>query len=126
MDSIRVLLVDDHLLIRKSFKHLIQKIPKLVVIGECKDGNEVIPFLGYNPVDVIFMDIMMKHMDGFEATKKVKERYPEIKVIGFSSSDHTDFTTKIMRCGADGFLSKFDADKDSVILVLKKIGFTIS
>ncbi len=126
MDYIKVLLVDDHLLIRKSFKQLLQKIPEVVVVGECIDGCEVVPFLENNQADVIFMDLVMKTMNGFEATEKVKEKHPTIKVIGFSSTDHTHFTTRIIKSGADGFMSKFDADKESIISMLKKIGFIIS
>ncbi len=121
MNSIKILLVDDNTLLRNSFKLTLQNIPNTRVVGECLDGNEVMPFLEINEVDVIFMDGIMRHMDGIEATKKVKENYPEIKVIGFSSEDHTLLFKGMQKSGVDGFISKFDADQARVIVELKKV-----
>lgn len=121
MNSIKILLVDDNTLLRDSFRLTLQNIPNTMVVGECLDGNEVIPFLEINEVDVIFMDGIMQHMDGIEATKKVKENYPEIKVIGFSSEDHTLLFKGMQKSGADGFISKFDVDQAKVIVELKKV-----
>ncbi len=121
--QLNLLLVDDSSIIRMSFKYLLNRIINLNVIGECSDGSEVIPFLKLhkNKVDVIFMDVIMKVVDGFEATRKVKEHNPKIKVIGLSSTDHTEIISKMMSCGADGFISKFDVDKERIIVELQRI-----
>ncbi len=121
MKSLRILLVDDNVAIRTSFKKLLNNISNLNTVGECSDGAEVIPFLKSNEVDVIFMDIIMKVMDGFETTKKVKNNHPSIKIIGFSSSEFVTNITKMKDCGADGFISKFDATEELIMLELNKV-----
>lgn len=122
----KILLVDDNVVIRNSFKDLLATIPYVEILGECSDGIEVLPFLNKNKVDVVFMDIIMKTMDGFETTQKIKSIFPNIKVIGFSCPDHTFFVNKMTSCGADGFISKFDANKELIISELKKIGIELS
>ena len=121
MKSIRILLVDDHVVIRKSFLLLLSKISHVHVIGECSDGIEVIPFLKKELIDVIFMDINMKFMDGLEATKLVKQHYPMVKVIGFSSEEDVFIIQKMKANGADSFVSKFDASKESIEAELEKV-----
>ena len=121
MEYIRVLLVDDNVIIRKSFIHLLSKIAHVNVVGECSDGDEVIPFIKHHQVDVIFMDINMKLMDGYEATKLVKQYSPDIKVIGFSALDYITTIDKMMASGADGFLSKFNAEKSLIIVELDRV-----
>ena len=121
INPIKVLLVDDNTLIRLSFRHLLRSVPNLKVVGECSDGSEVITFLENNKVDLIFMDIVMKNVDGFQATRKVKENYPHVKVIAFSSLDYNSSADRMKKSGADGFISKFEADKSRIISELKKI-----
>ena len=121
MNPIKILLVDDNALLRESFKRTLNNIDITRVVGECSDGNEVIPFLELNKVDVIFMDGIMKHMDGIAATRIVKENYPGIKVIGFSSADHTLLFKAMQKSGVDGFISKFDVNRKLVIEELKKV-----
>ena len=121
MEYIRVLLVDDNVIIRKSFIHLLSKIAHVNVVGECSDGVEVIPFIKHHQVDVIFMDINMKHMDGYEATKRVKQCYPGVKVIGFSSQDYMTTIDKMIASGADGFISKYNAEKSLIIAELDRV-----
>jgi DNA-binding NarL/FixJ family response regulator len=121
MKPIRILLVDDHAIIRKSFLLLLSKIPHVKVIGECSDGVEVLPFIKRHQVDVIFMDINMKLMGGLEATKEVKQYYPMVKVIGLSSEDDVFIIQKMKANGADSFISKFDANKESIKAELNQV-----
>lgn len=112
---IKVLLVDDIAIIRKSIKDLLNNHPKIQVIGECADGIEVIPFLEHNKIDVILMDYQMPILNGAEATKLVKEHFPKIKVIGFSSADDESIKAAFIINGACSFLSKYDADMNQLI-----------
>lgn len=121
MKTIKILLVDDSAVIRKSFLLLLSKIPHVKVIGECSDGVEVMPFLKTNLIDVIFMDINMKFMDGLEATKEVKRYYPMVKVIGFSSEDDVFIIQKMKANGADSFVSKLDANNELIKAELEKV-----
>lgn len=121
MKTTRVLLVDDNEPIRQFFKNLLADVPNLNVIGECSDGIQVVPFLQKNKVDVIFMDVIMQFMNGYETITKVKESYSNIKIIGFSSFDHVKSISKMKESGADGFISKFDVNRELVISELKKV-----
>lgn len=121
MKSIKILLVDDNAIIRKSLLLLLSKIPHVNVVGECVDGVEVIPFIKHHQVDVIFMDISMKFMDGYEATERVKQYYPGVKVIGFSSQDCIATIDKMIASGADGFISKYNAEKPLIIAELDRV-----
>lgn len=121
MKSIKILLVDDNALIRKSLLLLLSKIAHVHVVGECVDGVEVIPFIKDHQVDVIFMDINMKLMDGYEATERVKQYSPDIKVIGFSSEDYMTTIDKMIASGADGFISKYNAEKSLIIAELDRV-----
>ena len=103
---IRVLLVDDNRIIRTCTKQLLIRKGLVSVIGECSDGQEVIPFLNNNKVDVILMDIKMKFTGGIEATRKVKEQYPEVKVIAFSSYNDSLFKSQMVSAGAVGYILK--------------------
>lgn len=118
---IKALLVDDSAILRKSIKTILDNQPKIQVIGECKDGKEVIPFLQHLKPDVILMDYRMPIVNGIDATKQVKELFPDIKIIGFSCDD--DLTTKkaFYESGAVEFLSKYEADNETLILKITNL-----
>ncbi|MCO6500867.1 MAG: response regulator transcription factor [Vicingus serpentipes] len=119
--TIDVLIVDDNSSIRSSFRVFLNNIPNINIVGECSDGGEVIPFLEKNKVDIVFIDVIMKFIDGFEATENIKKYYPHIKVIAFSSLDHYSFRKRMKESGADGFISKFDVNEEQIVSELKKI-----
>jgi len=112
---IKVLLVDDNAIIRKAVKDMFNNQPEIKVIGECKDGIEVIPFLQNNDVDVILMDYRMPILNGVEATSLVKKFFPTIKVIGFSCNDEQVTKNDFFESGAVGFLSKYEVEKEIII-----------
>ncbi|MBQ21647.1 MAG: hypothetical protein CMD31_12905 [Flavobacteriales bacterium] len=113
---IKVLLVDDSAIVRKAIKTILNRHPEIQVIGECKDGEEVIPFLQHQKPDVILMDSNMPVLNGIEATKLVNHLFPEIKVIGLSC--HDDIVTKnaFFENGAVGFLSKYETTNEKLVL----------
>ena len=112
---IKVLLVDDSAIVRKTIKTTLNKHPEIQVVGECKDGTEVIPFLQHLKPDIILMDYRMPLLNGLETTKQVKEFFPKIKIIGFSSADDEHIKTTFLLNGAYSFLSKYDANIDTLI-----------
>lgn len=113
---IKVLLVDDNAIVRKSIKSVLDNTLEIQVIGECKDGKEVIPFLQHLKPDVILMDNCMPILNGVETTKLVKDLFPEIKVIGFSCNDDIITKEAFIKNGAAGFLSKYETDNEVLIL----------
>lgn len=116
---IKVLLVDDTAIVRKAIKDMLNKQPEIQVIGECADGNQVIPFLKQNQLDVILMDYQMPILNGVEATRLVKEFYPKIKVIGFSCNDEQITKDDFFESGAVGFLSKYNVDNMIIVNEIK-------
>tara|TARA_R110002072_G_scaffold288828_1_gene455105 strand:+ start:4021 stop:4386 length:366 start_codon:yes stop_codon:yes gene_type:complete len=103
---IKVLLVDDMSLIRKSIKSLIHNARNINIIGECKNGQEAIDFVKQNQTDVILMDIVMPKLDGFKATKIIMNLFPEIKIIAHSSHNDDDYVKKMLEAGAVDYLIK--------------------
>lgn len=121
MKLIKILIVDDNLIIRKSFAQLLNSMPDISVVGECSDGVEVLPFVQVNQVDVIFMDICMKFVDGFEASKEVKNYNSNIKVIGFTSLDDYFTKERMKQSEFDGFLSKYDVSKPMIMSEIQRV-----
>ncbi|MGD1995877.1 MAG: response regulator transcription factor [Anaerolineae bacterium] len=106
MDSLRILLVDDHILFRKGLARLLDAQPDFEVVGEAADGLEAIERAQALRPDVILMDLKMPVCDGLEATRRIKRELPTVRVVMLSvSEDEQDFFSAI-RCGADGYLVK--------------------
>lgn len=106
INKIRIMIADDHQLFREGIKRIINLENDMEVISECSDGETVISkYDGVLP-DVILMDINMPHMNGVEATKKVKKIYPEAKIIILSIHDDEGYVLETLRSGASGYLLK--------------------
>lgn len=112
---IKALLVDDNALIRNAIKTMLNSEPEIQVIGECTDGSEVISFLEHQKPDVILMDYQMPTLNGAETTKLVKDLFPELKIIGLSST--VDYKTKetFFESGICGFISKYEATQERIV-----------
>ncbi len=104
--SIRVLLVDDHEMVRRGLAVFIQSFDDLVLVGEAANGREAIDILQENDTDVILMDLLMPEMGGIEATKTIHDQHPEIKIIAMTSFEDEDLVKQAISSGAIGFLMK--------------------
>ncbi|UWJ16729.1 helix-turn-helix transcriptional regulator [Bacillus cereus] len=103
---IRLLIVDDQPFVRESLRTLLDRYEDLNVVGLAEDGNEAIDLCGRLQPHVILMDLDMQHMDGVEATKKIKQQWPHIRVLIFTTFQDTEQAVESLRNGADGFLLK--------------------
>lgn len=103
---IKVMIADDQELIRESLKIVLSTHEDIDVVGTASDGFEVLKCLEKNVVDVILMDIRMPGMDGVMATKEVKSKYPDTKIIILTTFDDDDFVFSALRYGASGYLLK--------------------
>jgi len=103
---IRVVFVDDHPIVRESLVALLQSEPEIEVVGECENGLEALDCAETLRPDVFVMDGNMPVMDGMEATRAIKKRWPSIKVIGLSMMGEREGGAKMRAAGADGFVSK--------------------
>lgn len=117
---IKILLVDDHKIIRDGIKALIQSQSNIEIVGECGDGVEVIPFLNKNDVDVILMDINMPIVNGIEATSIVTEKFPKVAVLALTMHDEEAYISKVLKAGALGYILKH-LGKSELIKAIEKV-----
>jgi len=103
---IRVLLVDDHYIIRQGIAALLDNQPTLQVVGQADSGKEALEFLANNPADVVLMDIDMPGMSGIETTEHITRDYPDTKVLVLSIHDEEKFIAKVSQAGAHGYMLK--------------------
>ena len=103
---IKVLIADDQEMIRESIKIVLSSYPDIDVVGSVADGSQVLNFLKHTVVDIILMDIRMPIMDGVVATKKVKEEFPDVKVIILTTFDDDEFIFSALEYGASGYILK--------------------
>ena len=103
---IRVMIVDDHAVVRSGLSAFFSVFPDLELIGEAETGDEAIVRCGLLMPDVVLMDLIMPGTDGVTATKVIKERYPLVKVIALTSFQEGDLVQGALQAGAIGYLMK--------------------
>jgi two-component system, NarL family, invasion response regulator UvrY len=106
---IRVMLVDDHAVVRTGFRLLLQSIPEMSVIGEAESGEVAIQRYSELTPDVLVMDLAMPGMGGLEALKRIRARHPHARVLALSAHDDPVHARRALQEGALGFLSKRSA-----------------
>ena len=102
----RILVVDDHPIFRQGFVHVLSSQPDIEVVGEAKDGLEAIEACQRLRPDLVVMDLSMPMMDGVEATREVKEHYPNTVVLVVTAHANEDLMLKAIRAGAAGYVLK--------------------
>lgn len=103
---IRVLVIDDHRIVREGIQSLMEDIDDILVIGEARNGREGVDLVDRLNPDVVLMDLMMPEMDGLEATQKIIERHPHIRVLVLTSFITDDKVFPAIKAGAQGYLLK--------------------
>jgi PAS domain S-box-containing protein len=103
---IRVLLVDDHHMVREGLRTVLKGYPDLEIIGEAADGEEAVALVERLQPDVVVMDVNMPKMSGIEATSRIKARFPRLRVVGLSVNAGADNQEAMSRAGADGLTTK--------------------
>jgi two-component system invasion response regulator UvrY len=105
-NTIRIILVDDHQLVRETWRMLLQSLPGLEVIGECASGEEAIEQVPALLPDVVLMDINMSPVNGFEATRKIMKTCPQVRIIGVSVNSQPGYARNMLQLGAKGYVTK--------------------
>lgn len=105
-EPIRILLVDDHAMVRSGLRTFLMAYDDLILAGEANNGADAILLAGQTRPQVIIMDLIMPSMDGIHATKEIKRRYPEIQVIALTSFTDPGLVQEALAAGAIGYLLK--------------------
>jgi two-component system response regulator NreC len=119
-ERIRVLVADDHTIVRSGVRLLLEAEPDIEVVGEALDGHEVINKAETLRPDVILMDIAMPGMDGLEATRHIKTFWPDIEVLVLTMHRTDDYFFEMLKAGASGYILK-GAQTDELIHALKVV-----
>lgn len=117
--TFKVLLADDHVLIRHGIKNIIKKNDQFAVVGEVSSGKELMSFLENSETDLIILDISMPDIGGMEAIGLVKNKYPWIKILMLTMHKNKQYFYNAMAAGADGYLMKDDSDEELLVAITK-------
>ena len=118
MNKLRVLIVDDHALVRAGIRSLIEGQSGFEVVGEAAQGNEVLGKVMQLQPDVVLMDIAMPGMNGIEATKLLKREFPHIHVVILTMHDDEEFFFTLIREGASGYILK-DSEPEQLVSAIR-------
>ncbi|GAB3527916.1 response regulator transcription factor [Pontibacter brevis] len=103
---VRLVLTDDHKIVREGIKALLNQDNSVQVAGEAASGKELLEFLAHTPVDIVMLDISMPDMDGYETMKLLRKNYPDVKVLVLSMMDDERHVHQMLEGGAAGYLLK--------------------
>ncbi len=117
MGKIRILLSDDHLILREGIRSLLQRTPDIEVVGEADDGEDAVAKADQLLPDVVLMDITMPRLNGPEATRRIKAKHPEIKVLILTIHDSGEYLAEMLQAGASGYIVKTTAAGELVAAI---------
>src|SRR4030042_1486284 len=106
MDKSKVLVADDHAVVREGTRQILEQQPDIDVIAEAADGEEAVRLTGSSRPDVAIIDIAMPGIDGIEATRQIKSLYPGVAFLILSAYDDDQFIFSLLEAGAAGYLLK--------------------
>jgi DNA-binding NarL/FixJ family response regulator len=119
MEPYRIILADDHYLIRNGIKTMIAQEPGIEVIAEAADGQELMEILKEHRPDMVILDISMPQISGIEALKQIHELYPEIRVLILTMHDNAQYCSHAFSAGAHGYLLKDDSATELLPAILQ-------
>lgn len=119
-ERIRVLIADDHALLREGLRRVLESEPDIEIVGEAADGADVIEKCRTLRPDVVLMDVSMPKVDGLEATRIICRELPETKVIVLTVHDDQAYVAQLIQAGAKGYLLK-DVEPDSLAQALRRV-----
>ena len=120
-EQIRVLIADDHTIVRSGVRLLLEAEDDIRIVGEALDGNEALAMTETLQPDVVLMDIAMPGMDGLEATRKLKDRWPDVQVLVLTMHRSDEYFFEMLKNGASGYVLK-GADPTELIKAVRVVG----
>jgi DNA-binding NarL/FixJ family response regulator len=118
---VRVILADDHTLVRAGIRALLEKLPEVKVLGEASNGREVLDLVKIHHPDVVLMDITMPGLNGLEATARMAKEFSEVRVIILSMHDNEEYYWRALKAGAAGYLLKKAATAELAIALQRVV-----
>jgi two-component system response regulator NreC len=118
--SIKIMVVDEHKIVREGLATLIAKQPNMEIVGEAADGREALDLVEKNTPDLILMDVTMPNLNGIEATRRIKSKNPEIEIIALSLHSERQFVLGMISAGASGYLIK-QCTFDELVLAINTV-----
>lgn len=115
---IRVLLADDHAVVRKGIREFLEEDPEIVVVAEASDGAEAVRLAAEQAPDVALLDIQMPRLTGIEATRQIKAALPAVRILILTAYEDDPYVFALLRAGADSYLLK-SADSDDLVRAVK-------
>jgi two-component system, NarL family, response regulator LiaR len=115
---VRVVLADDHAVVRKGIREFLEEAPEIAVVAEAGDGAEALRLVAEHRPDVAVLDIQMPRVTGIEATRQIKAAFPDVRVLILTAYEDDPYVFALLRAGADGYLLK-SADPDELVRAVK-------
>ncbi len=120
MKNIKILIVDDHEVVRDGLKNILLSLNNVAIAGEAANGEDAISMYDSLKPDLVIMDISMPGMNGIEATRIIKENDPNAKILILTMHDNQEYLNQIIRSGAKGFVLK-NTDKEELLDAVKTV-----
>lgn len=117
MKRIRILLADDHAVVRQGFKMLLDAQGDMEIVGEAGNGREAVDLAEQLRPDVVVMDVAMPELNGIEATRRMAEKVPHARVVALSMHKDSVYVREVLRAGARGYLLKDSGSQDLVAAI---------
>jgi DNA-binding NarL/FixJ family response regulator len=118
--EIRLVLADDHAVVRSGTRELLEQQPDLRIVGEAADGEEAIRLAQELQPDVLIMDVRMPRISGVEATRRIKAEHPHIRVLVLTAHDDDEYVFALLQAGANGYLLK-TAEIDELVRAIRTV-----
>ena len=120
MKQIRIMVADDHAVVRRGLRHIFAMSPEVVIAAEAVDGGDVLEKLRSTPVDVLLMDVSMPGTDAVELVKRVKVEVPAVAVLVHSMHAEGPVAARMLKAGASGYITK-DSEPEQLVGALRKV-----
>lgn len=120
MKTTKILIVDDHEVVRDGLKNILTSLENITIAGEAGNGEDAVKMYSSLKPDLVIMDISMPGMNGIEATKVIKEKDPDARILILTMHDNQEYLNQIIRSGAKGFILK-NTDKDELLEAVRTV-----
>jgi DNA-binding NarL/FixJ family response regulator len=117
MGPVRILIVDDHELVRRGLRSILQTRPEWEICGEAADGSKAVEKVRELKPDIVLLDITMPHMNGLDVARIIRRDVPQAKVIILSQYDEAEMRARAFEVGAQGYISKSDAARQLLLAI---------